>query len=1412
MENVTYFFCNLIIIISGLLAFAIIVKALVWLVKRLGAFVKRGIELLKSNKAATHAAEPVITVRFRRSNSVLTSSINDGSRHVRTTNLNERNKKPYKEKENNAANEGTNHGRTNLSQARAGRRISSINSFHGIGNVDRSLTHSQRRTYSDVDHQKEKNRKQERNKPRCALPVIMNSQQVKDYISSKDMFQKTVKGAPSWNWMRAPSRQLSDIIPKQKGKSRDQKSSKGRDNKHLKVVAPPVKERGMLRNEEATQNWNATRPSGGLHSDTEDGRQTYCNQTGDIGTINNSLMTMPTPRDELDQSRNDCKTGKVAHTANSIRYPVRLWSVDAVNAEAETSNENELQDHSENNRDANENDSPASVTENVNDNQHEPASTETNPKISQFSRILSPVANVMVHMVMPVVWPLCDYVKKEWDLFNDIYGESTEARTFTEKARYNEDPEVIACIKGEDRIHYHRYCPDNWTFCVAAPPKFTKDTTAQLQSDENTESANHHQGHIRKETWRATFTALWRKAKALAGQIKGAIPLLFSGSILAVAVVKSKVAMIVQHMHLVFSQIIPSHFLDVIQKRGDRTARVRHTNQAASPSKTKADKSYMTQPSPLNAEGSPHDADGISQRAGHHSQPSDVLLNTLKKSDLTPATNKRGVDHHQPIKAFSQHKNPPKEPRSRKEKAPLNDSPTVGHALISGSGERQAKFSPKGKVKKEVMSTLPSKVDEFANPPVGKEKRKKETGSANADLQAKATCQEKKKPMPHLIPTSYVNAVVRAKARVKDLSPRVGILNLVTSAKVNETSEESNSLDSHNKSSSEMQDVIEHIVSRGKRRYGDQDVTSSDIQASKACTSIQRSSTEGMPNPFQLGNVAPTTVERQKASIKRKAVKDTAFESQYETILVDPPMPLTKMLDKGIVEQRDMMEVGESVDLPLISHPEAMVVNNEPIVVDVSFEEMRAEYYERQASAASNLTKPDESMETNAQVEKKEQPETVEMKDVQVKVSSWNLFSFSLPNFLRTPFTTQPAAEEMEIVPDQEPLTQPVDVEMNSDEQSVSHKPSNEESEEMEISPPQLFAMATPSAQPQPMAQVAAGMGRPQTPFVSPQQAMEVTQQTVDGCRAVTSPFTKLTDAKRPLASTVRTLEETDLLVKMPTPKPQVNPTVMDQVIQPDMQSVAYSVVQPQAMQSVTQQPIPQLTNQEMMQQMMPSATHSVMQPSLEPTIQKATQSVMPQNTIQPDPVIVTSSSVPSGQLSQVDSSATGSQLYNPSSEGGISEVPTTTQTPLTSDVTSQEVAQKSRSQLTMEQLQLVPSTNYIDFSDSESEDDSDDEFELDLDTIEKFSVLEKSPDHAQFITKLLEEKESTQWHNIKDSDSDSDDGDKLELVELLDSETNDKFPEIEEDSGISSEKLNDSPSYLLKRSLFSNSATCDFV
>ena len=126
----------------------------------------------------------------------------------------------------------------------------------------------------------------------------------------------------------------------------------------------------------------------------------------------------------------------------------------------------------------------------------------------------------------------------------------------------------------------------------------------------------------------------------------------------------------------------------------------------------------------------------------------------------------------------------------------------------------------------------------------------------------------------------------------------------------------------------------------------------------------------------------------------------------------------------------------------------------------------------------------------------------------------------------------------------------------------------------------------------------------------------------------------------------------------------------------------------------------------------------------------------------------------------------------------------------LPSEMKGQEIVSAIKYQQTVEQIQLVAPTDpayYLDGdcdsdlrdddddddenSESDFEDDSEDEFELDLETIEKFSDLKSSPDHTQLITKIMMEKESTQWHSVSDSDSNNKDFGKHEKQVELDLE-----------------------------------------
>jgi len=227
------------------------------------------------------------------------------------------------------------------------------------------------------------------------------------------------------------------------------------------------------------------------------------------------------------------KTEKVGSGASSTHYPERLWSVDSTKELTSVASNNKQQNKN------NENHTPESAAEDVNDMEEELADSEFNPRSSKFSWILKAMADAMSQAVMDVEQPLCDYVRSEWELFNDIYGENTDA------AR-NMDPEVIACIKGEDRIHYHRYCPDNWTFRVANPPSNSDDITNQQGNNEGVGHNSQFQGQNRN-------SASWKEVRTWCGHLKDAIRTLYGLLTITVTALKWVLVAIVSRVQSVFS-------------------------------------------------------------------------------------------------------------------------------------------------------------------------------------------------------------------------------------------------------------------------------------------------------------------------------------------------------------------------------------------------------------------------------------------------------------------------------------------------------------------------------------------------------------------------------------------------------------------------------------------------------------------------------------------------------------------------------------------------------------------------------------------------------------------------------------------------------------------------------------------
>ena len=500
----------------------------------------------------------------------------------------------------------------------------------------------------------------------------------------------------------------------------------------------------------------------------------------------------------------------------------------------------------------------------------------------------------------------------------------------------------------------------------------------------------------------------------------------------------------------------------------------------------------------------------------------------------------------------------------------------------------------------------------------------------------------------------------------------------------------------------------------------------SDSKSSGELQEVIKRTVSRAKRPSTESEKISTDVQASKSFLSQCAFSMTVPRAPTE-IMQKPvrriSQPSTQKSHSFAVEQPEFVEVDESVDKPFsITWPEEMEVCQE------------------EPSAANTIfTAPIESASasTNAELE------IEEMETVQEQASVWNFFSFSLPSFLAAPFKFPLSEEEMEV-----------------EEQTVPVTPSNSEK----------VWKWNASAQ---------------------QETMEISQQQVN--RPVASPFRELVDTKRPLASTVGLFGETASPEKvMPAEQHMMQSVTQRQVMHPAMQSVMQTVTQ-SAMQPSRQslmQPFAHQWTQPVMQHKTQPAMQSVIQPVVQPAMQQMMKSEMQRPLVQQATQPNVEPKVSLSQKPIIDystileyNSAVETRLDNEGSAEGEPE--TATGRTLTSEVRRQETTSKSRDQLIMEQLQLVPPTDpacYLaDGSDSDSGGDSDEEYELDLETIEKFSELESCPDHAQFITKLLIEKEATEWHNVSNSDSGSDCDGKQELLsEFLDSEIG-KYSELDD-------------------------------
>lgn len=576
---------------------------------------------------------------------------------------------------------------------------------------------------------------------------------------------------------------------------------------------------------------------------------------------------------------------------------------------------------------------------------------------------------------------------------------------------------------------------------------------------------------------------------------------------------------------------------------------------------------------------------------------------------------------------------------------------------------------------------------------------KESTTGENWTVKEKATSKKKEEVMPQLIPPSQVNAVAPTESSVK---------------------RKSSSKAQIPKFDAGGKPEVSILCARAKRRPNEVELMYSKKQ-------------HGISMPVPTATITDT---RPRENMKRKPGSVKTAPAQCKPMYVqsstEADQGATQLSENATQEQLELMEVGQSVEKPFIIQPEPMEVNTEPVEVEESFEEARRAYYELQASATGNVTPSLKPKELNAEVKienvdvemettqeqvsswnflpysvpsfsskpstSNAQPAEEDMETGQVLESSWNFFPFSLPTFLETPFTSQPVEEEMEVV-----------------ELPILVPPSGEEPDEMEIyseriDSTMLTGQSTDAISP--VLPTGGGRKKLAVPSTLPQQGqIRMNHSPLAGCIAA-SPFGEMTDAKRPLASTVGQLKNAAMPKQFPFTEPAIT---------------KHSGQQPQ---------IPKPAKHPYSPQVITSLAH--LGTSVHPRVNSFVNSVH-------------------HNLGYI--------------EPGLGKTAPAVNTPV------YEVRTLAN-QLTMEQLQLAPPASFTDESDFESDDDSDEEYELDLDTIKKFSELESSPDHAQLINKILMEKESTQWHSISDSDSDC--IGKCEMAEPLDTETIEKYSELE--------------------------------
>ena len=134
----------------------------------------------------------------------------------------------------------------------------------------------------------------------------------------------------------------------------------------------------------------------------------------------------------------------------------------------------------------------------------------------------------------------------------------------------------------------------------------------------------------------------------------------------------------------------------------------------------------------------------------------------------------------------------------------------------------------------------------------------------------------------------------------------------------------------------------------------------------------------------------------------------------------------------------DRMETEDYTEVPFATLPESMVLDD---VSNGSFDEMRAAHNGQKSSASPNTGEQVQAMDAT-----ESDHNALLQNTQQTQQSSWNFFPVPGSPFLRTPSSSQPTMEEMEVVQEQESL-----VHRGEEEMVLEENP--EFTEEMDVDP-----------------------------------------------------------------------------------------------------------------------------------------------------------------------------------------------------------------------------------------------------------------------------------------------------------------------------------------------------------------------